>query len=129
MKKHLLIILLTFGLVGCAIVGDAIESNDLRKATVMASKGEYVNSFSSELSYEEAISCMVTVMSTYTFLPNPDLSVVRDSPNPDAVIIGNWFEIMQDNNSVKIHSFVNQGKYAQSCLSHSTFNDLKEKVS
>ena len=103
MKHTLALVLLVFGIVGCG----AMESYMLKQAFIDARNQNYAESFKTELSFQEALDCMVNTMMTYTALPNPDLSIVRSSPNPNSKIVGSLYEIDGSNKQeIFIHSLV-----------------------
>ena len=98
-------ILMVFGIVGCG----AMESYMLKQAFIDARNKNYIESFKTELSFQDALDCMVNTMMTYTALPNPDLSIVRSSPNPNSKIIGSLYEIDGSNKQeIFIHSLVSR---------------------
>ena len=103
MKHTLALVLMVFGLVGCG----AMESYTLKQAFIDARNQNYAESFKTELSFQEALDCMVNTMMTYTALPNPDLSIVRNSPNPNSKIVGSLYEIDgSDKQEIFIHSLL-----------------------
>ena len=120
--KNLLIVL-------CFLVVSGCSSIDLKTTFQDAKNRNYIKSYVTNLTFNEAVDCMVYRMSTYTLLPNPELSIVRNSPNINSSLIGTFYEVdgsRQEN--VYIHSFViigNNGfKDIQHCLSSESYSKL-----
>ena len=111
MKK---LLALTLVLMSCS----TLESVAFKQSFIDAKDKNYTESYETDLSFQDAVDCLVYRMATYTNLPNPDLSIIRNSPNQGAKLIG-FYEVDGTNkNNVLIHSFTKMGNKGYSDIKH-----------